>query len=323
MSCPVLSDVSAAEFEARIKVELSARATRGGELDVVCDNLAARLRWRSRGGDWYSRSLPAAAMPATLVDTLLVASKELVEEAARLDAANGKPAAESAKGSDPAPSSADDVAGSAEGVGTADRAREASRTQAGDAARAATGSEAAPSTDRSGTASDAPLEWAWGVSAGTQAAVFSLRGTGAVGPSIGTFVSLPFGIAVHLTGAYDFAFGAGDVVSVRVPTAALAIAARFGSARAFEVGAGGFIGSIFASAAPPYQPTSLTEAFGGAVVRGRYALGKDPWRFAVGPDLRVHGFRPEVAIDGATVWGVPVLSVGLALEVSRELYGKR
>src|SRR4051794_3538055 len=81
IKCPVLSDVSTAEFEARAKVDLSARATRGGELEVTCDDLAARIRWRERGGAWFARSVPRTASPAGLVDALLVASKELVEDA--------------------------------------------------------------------------------------------------------------------------------------------------------------------------------------------------------------------------------------------------
>src|SRR5687767_8450305 len=78
MSCPVLSEISTAEFEARAKVDLSVRTTRGGELEVVCDNLAARVRWRERGRAWFARTMPPAVTPATLIDALLVASKELV-----------------------------------------------------------------------------------------------------------------------------------------------------------------------------------------------------------------------------------------------------
>jgi hypothetical protein len=165
--------------------------------------------------------------------------------------------------------------------------------------------------------SSAPRPSAWGVSAGTGAALFSLGGTGIVGPRVGVFLELPAGLVASLTGEYDFALGTGDVVSVRVASVTAVIGTKFGPARAFEVGVGGLAGSVFASAEVPYQPTSLAEGFWGALLRARYAVQSDGWRFAMGPDLRFHGVRPEVAVDRASVWSVPVMSVGLALEVSR------
>ena len=158
---------------------------------------------------------------------------------------------------------------------------------------------------------------------GTQAALFSTQGTGMVGPSAGVFIQLPAGLVASVAGEYDVAIGAGDAVSARMAAASAVIVAQFGQARAFEVGLGGLAGSVFASSESPYQPTSRSQGFWGGIVRGRYALRKEAWRFAVGPDVRFHGFRPEVAVDGAAVWGVPTVSVGLALEVSRELYGSR
>jgi hypothetical protein len=104
-------------------------------------------------------------------------------------------------------------------------------------------------------------------------------------------------------------------------SAVAVMAARFGPARAFELGVGGLGGTVFVSADPPYQPTSISQGFWGVLVRGRYAFKKDGWRLGGGPDIRFHGFRPEVAVDHVAVWGVPVVSVGLSLEVSRELYG--
>jgi hypothetical protein len=323
MRCAVLSDVSAAEFEARAKVDLSARSTRGGELDVVCDDLSARIRWRERGGAWFARWMPPTSTPATLVDALLVASKELVEEASRFDKAGSGAAGEEPKGTvDEATPSALDLADPAE--------IERAPRDGGDASRMgkrprdrATPPEETISSDRPLAEPAAPGAWAFGVSAGIQAGLFSLRGTGIVGPSVGVFVELPAGFVTSLVGEYDVAIGAGDVVSVRVASVAAVIAARFGPARAFEVGVGGLAGSVFVSSDAPYQPTSLAQGFWGAIVRGRYALRKDAWRFAFGPDVRFHGFQPEVAVEHATVWGVPVVSVGLALEVSRELYGSR
>jgi hypothetical protein len=331
--CPVLSGVSAAEFEARAKVDLSARSTRGGELDVVCDDLSARIRWRERAGAWFARSMPPTSTPATLVDALLVASKELVEEASRFDKAASSATGEEPKGTvDEAPPSTLDPADLAESERAPPEAGDGrAKPEAGDESPTgkrsrdrATPSEKNISSSAGPVAEPAgPGAWAFGVSAGTQAELFSLRGTGIVGPSVGAFVELPAGFVASLVGEYDVAFGTGDVVSVRVASVAAVIAARFGSARAFELGVGGLAGGVFASSDAPYQPASLAQGFWGAIVRGRYALRKDAWRFAFGPDARFHGFQPEIAVEHATVWGVPVVSVGLALEVSRELYESR
>ena len=322
INCPVLSEVSAAEFEARAKVDMSARTARGGELEVLCDHLAARIRWRERGGAWFARSVPPTATPATLVDALLVASKELAEEASREPSVAGDAAKEQGATPDPTAPSAADVSDAADSRRAPDRARETSRTGEGSRDRPAAREEAA-SSDRAGTLSVAPREWAWGVSLGTQAALFSLRGTGMVGPSVGAFMSLPAGFVASLAGEYDVAIGAGDIVAVRMASAAAVIAARFGPAQAFEVGVGGLVGSVFVSSEPTYQPSSLSQGYWGGIVRARYALRWDVWRVGIGPDLRFHGLRPEVAVDRAAVWGVPEASVGVALEVSRELYGWR
>jgi len=39
--------------------------------------------------------------------------------------------------------------------------------------------------------------------------------------------------------------------------------------------------------------------------------------------MRFYGYRPDVAIDGNYVWGVPLLSGGLSLEVSLAVYGAK
>jgi hypothetical protein len=321
INCPVLSEVSAAEFEARAKVDMSARTARGGELEVLCDQLAARIRWRERGGAWFARSVPPTSTPATLVDALLVASKELAEEASRFETSlAGDAAKERGATPDPPVPSTPGVSDVADGR-RPDRARETARGE-GSRDRPATRDEEA-SSDRAGALSVAPRQWAWGVSLGSQAALFSLRGTGMVGPSVGAFMSLPAGFVASLAGEYDVAIGAGDLVAVRMASAAAVIAARFGPAEAFEVGVGGLVGSVLVSSEPPYQPSSLSQGYWGGIVRGRYALRWDAWRVGIGPDVRFHGFRPEIAVDSAAVWGVPAASVGVALEVSRELYGWR
>jgi hypothetical protein len=199
----------------------------------------------------------------------------------------------------------------------------AERSQTGDRPRdrADARETAETPSDHRGAGPATPVEWTFGVFLGTQAALFSFSGTGIAGPNVGVFVDLQRGITASLAGEYDVAVGAGDIASVRVASGAAVIAARFGPARAFEVGVGALAGSVFASSELPYQPASQSQGFWGGLVRGRYAPRMNAWRFAVGPEMRFYGFRPDVAVDGAAVWGVPVLSVGIALEVSRELLG--
>jgi hypothetical protein len=317
MQCPVLSDISAAEFEARAKVDLAARSPRGGELQIICDGLAATIRWRERTGAWFLRVMPPAVMPAMLVDALLVASKELVEASSLSTSATP---GEKSPSLDPPPQGAPEPADAREeGTDAAEVAvpPPGQRQQK----RVPQRTETAPLIDWPPAAASSPEAWAWGVAAGARGALFTLRGTGVVGPGAGVFLHLPAGWVAHLAGEYDVAVGAGDVVSARVATATAVIAARFGRKRAFEVGIGGLAGSVFANSEAPYQPSSLSQGFWGAIVRARYALRSDLWRFAFGPDARFYGFRPEVAVDRAVVWGLPVVSIGLAVEVSRELFG--
>ena len=316
MKCPVLSEVSAAEFEARAKVDLSVRASRGGELEVICDALTAHIRWRAGGGAWVARSIPPTASPATLIDALLVASKELVEEASREEDSRAHAAQDERPATDstlPNDSSAADAATTERNDGGEPLPKDRAE------GRAAPREETATARDVSRSPSGQARTWAWGVTAGAGAAIFSLSGTGIVGPSVGVFAQLPAGFVTSLTAEYDVGLGAGDIVSVRVGSVAAVISAPFGPARAFEVGVGGLVGSVFASANAPYQPTSLAQAFGGAILRGRYALRWEGWRFGLGPDFRFYGFRPEVAIDDTLVWGVPAVSGGLSLEVGRAL----
>ena len=318
LTCPVLSDVSAAEFEARAKVDVSVRATRGGELEVVCDQLAARLRWRERGGEWVARSMPPSASPATLIDALLVASKDLVEEAVRNHASRpGAALDQESAGADAAEQG--EPAGQ-EGAGDVAGGRDRASKDGG-RDRPARRKEADGPSDRAVALPRDDRTWAWSACAGGGAALFSSSGTGVVGPSVGVSAQLPLGFVTSVTGEYDLGFGTGDVVSVRVASAAVVISALFGPSRAFEVGVGGFAGNVWVSSAAPYQPTSRAQALWGAILHGRYAIRADAWRFALGPDIRFYGFRPEVAVDNTVVWSVPAVSGGLSLEVSRTLYG--
>ena len=160
--------------------------------------------------------------------------------------------------------------------------------------------------------------------AGAQGAFASPASTGIVGGSAGVFVQLPADLVASLAGEYGGAFGSGAIVSIRVADVVAAISARFGPAHNLEVGVGALVAGLFASTeSPNYTPASQSQPFWGAIVRARYGVENGLWRMAVGPDLRFHGFRPDVSVNGSTVWGVPGLTAGIALEVSRELFGSR
>jgi hypothetical protein len=311
--CPVLSDVAAAEFEARAKVDLSARSTSGGELEVVCDDSATRLRWRQKGGAWWARSLPPAAAPAAFVDGLLRASEELVEESLRFEGS------EAASKDQPAPP---------EGAASSDETSDSEIT--GAPAGSPNPPPKAPPPDDTATTEPSrddaprppsdPSKWSGGIAAGADAALF-FGGAAIVGPRVGLFAGLPGGWVIQLMGEYDFGLGAGNDVTVGMAGGSGVIAKRFGRADAFEVGVGPVVGSVFASTSGVVQPPSLAELFAGVLVRGRYGLRAGEWRFSMGPELRVHGIRPEIAVDHVVVWAVPPVSVGLGIEVSLELIG--
>ena len=144
-----------------------------------------------------------------------------------------------------------------------------------------------------------------------------------MGPRAGVVAELPGAWVLQLTGQYDFGWGAGDAVTVRMAGASAVVAKRFGSADGFDVGAGAVAGSLVAKANGSIQPASLSELFGGILVRGRYGFREGGWRFSMGPEIRVYGIRPEVAVDQVVVWGVPPVSIGLGLEISLDVFGSR
>jgi len=316
MRCPALSDVAAAEFEARAKVDLSARSTKGGELEVVCDVSATRLRWRQKGGAWWARSLPPPADTATLVDGLLRASAELVEESLRFEGGEGASKDQPALPG-PSPASPDETSESASSAGAA-----AKPSRKGAPAETAATEERAPSSDGSSTPSGATSPWVWSVAASADAAL-GVGGVAIVGPRAGVVAELRGGWVLQLMGEYDFGLGASDAVTVRMAGASAVVAKRFGSAEAFDVAAGAVAGSLFAMANGSVQPASLSELYGGILMRGRYGFREGGWRFSLGPEIRVYGIRPEVAVDHVVVWGVPPVSIGLGLEISLDLIGSR
>ncbi len=150
--------------------------------------------------------------------------------------------------------------------------------------------------------------------------MFGGRSGGMLGPSVGVYAELPMGIAAQLKGEYDFALGAGDIVSARASSVSALLVAEVGRARALEIGTGPFIGNLAADAPGPYQPSTVSQGFWGVAASARYALRKDGWRLAMGADARFYAFRPEIAVDGNVVWGLPVIGMGLAVEFSREVY---
>jgi len=317
MHCPVLSDIAASEFEARAKVDLSSRIPRGGELEVDCDGLAAKIRWRTAGQVWLASSVPPTATSAAFVDALLVASKELVERNVR-DANRGKDA--KAEGEQPAPSATEvpeSLSTEPESEPKGEQARQAERPRR----LAKVVPMAPPSPEKPNAASAGkPGTWAVGVLAGTQAALYSASGAGIAGPKVGAYFDWGGWLTASLSGAYDYGIGAGDIASVRLANAIALFAARLGPDRVFELGAGGYAGLVFVSAPSPYQPTSQSQYSWGALVSARYAPRLSAWRLAIGPDLRIQGLRPDVAVDGVQVWRVPEVSAGFTFELGRELY---
>jgi hypothetical protein len=254
---------------------------------------------------------------------LLRVSEDLVEEALRFEGVLGEDASKDPLASPgPSAASAGEVPDSAAGAAAPD----ASGKPAPKAPppRSTTSAEpSAPPNDRSNEPSGAGAPWVWGVAAGADVALFSFAGDGILGPRVGLFAELPATFVLQLTGLYDFGLGAGDAVDVRMAGGSAVIAKRLGPAESLEIGAGLVAGSVFVTADPTIQPPSLAEWFGGVLVRGRYGLREGGWRFSVGPEIRVHAIRPEVAVDHTVVWGVPLVSVGLGLEVSRDIFGSR
>jgi hypothetical protein len=318
MRCPVLSDVAAAEFEARAKVDLSARSTRGGELEVGCDESATRLRWRQKGGAWSARSLPPTVAPIFLVDVLLRASQELVDESLRFEGAESAPKEEPAlPGS--APASPDETSESAASAGAAGAAAKPSRKAA---PAETTPEKRAPSSGGSSTPSGATAPWIWSVAASADAAL-GVGGVAIAGPRAGVVAQLPGAWVIQMMGEYDFCLGATDAVTVRMAGGSAVVAKRFGSAEAFDVAAGAVAGSLFATANGSIQPASLSGFFGGVLVRGRYGFREGGWRVSAGPEFRFYGIGPDVAIDHLMVWSMPAVSMGLGIEISLDLIGSR
>ncbi|MET0592635.1 MAG: hypothetical protein ABW133_08050, partial [Polyangiaceae bacterium] len=163
-----------------------------------------------------------------------------------------------------------------------------------------------------------------GLSVGSQALLFvsHANGTGMMGPNIGVYAVLP-GFVAHLSGEYDFTFGEGDQLSVRVANGSALALFGLDSRRTFEIGGGFFAGGVFAEGFGWLQPRTQSEWFWGATARARYAVEAGGWRLAFGPDFRFYGYRPQIAIDGAEAWGLPVFAAGISLDLFRELYGPR
>jgi hypothetical protein len=319
MRCPVLSDVAAAEFEARAKVDLSARSTRGGELEVACETNATHLRWRQKGGAWWARSIAPASPPAAFVDGLLRTSEELVEESLRFEG-EGAPKEQPAL-PDPAQTGANATPdGGADPKAPAEPQKPPrdAEPQPDPVAK----EERVPGKDPLTSSSRAGTTWIWGVTAGLDAALFGRNGA-AIGPHAGLIADLPDTLALQLTGEYGFGIGAGDAVTVRMAGASAVIAKRFGRTEPVELAAGIMAGGVFASAIGSVQPSSLAELYGGALARVRLGFRQGAWRFAGGPELRFYTAQPAVAVDHNVVWSVPEVSVGFGLEVSFDITGPR
>lgn len=305
--CEALSDEVRAEFEARAQVDLSLRAAGGGELEVTCSGLEAHLRWRPRSGGTFERAVPAVSSAKMLVDALLVTVADLAS-----DAMNAKARDEHAGG---------------EGVPEAEPKEKGDLRKdpllgAKEGSKEQTPPSLAGASDRSSTSGESTGgSFALGTSLGGQVAFFDVRGTGLAGPELGILVGLPAGLVGSVAGSYPLGLGDGSTVSVRAPGVTALIAKSFGPQRAFELAAGGSVGSIIATPSDPCLPASDDNAYLAAVVRGRYGLKIDSLRFSWGPEVRFYAWNTEVKVDNRTVWRESIVSAGLTLDISARVYG--
>jgi len=274
--CRALSPDMAAEFEARVRVDLSVRSAQGGALEVVCDDFVARVTWLPDKGGRFARSVPTST--DRLVDALLVA--------------------------------------------VADVARQATDAQQGtDAVRAVfppASSEPAPIPP---AAELAPKGLALGVALGAQAAVFP-TGQGTLGPELGLLVGLPANLVAGIYGDYDVGLGAGEFVGIRLMGGTALLSRWFGERGAIEVGVGTTAGVVEVSTVPPFGPSPQSATFLGGVVRARYAMQTEAWRFAFGTDLRFYGAPTTVAVNGAAVWRLSEVTAGVCFDVTTRIYGR-
>ncbi len=297
--CPALSPEVKAEFEARAQVDLSLRSAGGGQLEVVCDGLAAQVSFRPRSGKRFDRVVPRAASPAALVDALLVAVAELAADAAYQG---------------PTPENQEN--GAAENP-----ANQTSRSQQ-DAERRGVPASGTP-MPLMGGATRETMQWPppIGLGLGAQAGLFRLTGMGLATIDLTLAVGLPERMVASVAGNYGFGLGTGGTVTIRTFGATAILSRWWGAKRVFELGAGFGAGSIIASASPPYE-ASQSHGFVAGVARVRYALEAGAWRFSAGPEFRVYGWPTSVELDGARIWDMPVFTAAITLDAMTRLYGR-
>jgi hypothetical protein len=286
-----------AEFEARAQVDLTLRAAGGGDLEAVCDGLAATVTWRPRSGGKFERGVSAAS-PAALVDALLFAVAELAGDAARVARPHPTPLPETDPSDEPP------------------------------------ATDAQPPASPERNAADRPSAVAgpaipFGLLAGGTAALLSTSGAGVVGPNVGLLFGLSPRAVLTLEGGYGFGFGVSNsAVSVHtLETMALA-STTLGSSRAYELGGGLVFGSLSAST-DSQQFTSTSggsKVYLGGVVRARYGAMIGGVRVSFGPELRLNVLPTQVVVINGTaaeesVWQISTFSAGLTLEFATSLYG--
>jgi hypothetical protein len=327
--CPAFSAEIQAEFEARAQVDLSLRSAGGGELEVVCDGLEARVIWRPRSGATFERPVAAASSPRELLDALLVAGASLAGQANGAAPSSDAPSDPAARGAAASGRAADGLAASRETANgaTANRAAGAMVASRGANQLESIGDEerGRQSKEREGrepaVAKAGPSSLALGLSLGAEATPFS-TGDGSVGPSLGVLLGLPSGFVAAVYGDYRIGLGAGGHAAIRMFGATALVSVGLGEGRAFEVGVGASAGATEANMDAPYQPQSQNTEFLAAVARGRYALQWDPWRFALGADLHLYTAPTSVVLDGAELWKLPQFTAGLTFEVATRIYGQ-
>jgi hypothetical protein len=305
VACPALPTDIRAEFEARAQVDLTLRSAGGGDLEVICRDLTAKVTWRPKAGGSFERDA-SAATPGGLVDALLFAVAELASESARAQA-NRPP---------PPPTGAD----TAVAPSTPDGAAESTAESPADAVPPAAAGER---RSAGGGLPAIPI----GITGGGTASLFSTSGAGAAGPHAGFIFRLPASLLLTLEGGYGFGFGAISPVSVHTLETSAVVSTVFGSGRTYELGGGVLLGQLSASATGLYSPQSDTKVYFAALARARYGGMVGGWRLAFGPEVRLNLPPTEVVVRTSgtgsenTAWDISAVTVGITLDIATSLYG--
>ena len=286
--CPALSADVRAEFQARAQVDLSLRSPEGGHLQVVCEGFGALLTWRPRRGGTLERAVPEVLGSSALVDALLIVVADLAGQ-------NRLTSAERAK----------------------NEIQEQMEKQDEE------GETAAPKSPTSFDTSiaDSRLGSPWLVSAAVLLGVGASAhdtASGMAGGRLGVVLGLPSQFHVSLYGDYSVGFGQPGDVGIRAVGGTLLASRWFGSDRTFEAGMG--VGLLRLSGS--FLAESQSTVFLTGMAHARYALEFGSYRVALGPEVHFHGQNTTFVVNGVSVYQVPYVTAGIALDLTARWYGQ-